>query len=63
MGEECGFPFIALFDSDVIVSPVDVHNCEFGASTEMIDDLGNGGGYVPIFLCPLVYGSVVLYWL
>ena len=25
MGEECGFPFINLLDSDVVVSPADVY--------------------------------------
>ena len=63
MGEECGFPFITLFDPDVVVSPADVYNCEFSASTEVINDLGNKGGHVSVLLCPLVDGSVVLYWL
>ena len=62
MGKECSFSFITLFDSDVVLSPADVYNCEFGTSTEVINDLGNEGGYISVFLCPFVDGLVVLYW-
>ena len=62
MGEECGFSFISFFDSDVVVTPVDVYNCELGAPTEVVYDLGNEGGYISILLHPLVDGLVVLYW-
>ena len=54
MGAECGFLFITLFDSDVVVSPADVYNHELGASTEVVDDLGNEGGYISVFLSPFV---------
>ena len=63
MGEECGFSFISFFDSDIVVTPADVYNCELGASAKAVYDLGNEGGYISILLCPFVDGSVVLYWL
>ena len=62
MGEECHFSFVTLFDPDVIVPPADVYNCELGASAEVVDDLGNERGHVPVLLHPFIYGSVVLYW-
>ena len=62
MGEECCFALILFLDSDVIIAPVDVYNCEFGASTKVVDDLGNEGGYISIFLCPFIDRLVVLYW-
>ena len=62
MGEECSLSFIPFLDLDVVVPPVDVYDCELGASTEAVNDLGNERGYVSILLCPFVYGSVVLYW-
>ena len=62
MGEKCGFPLVSFFDADVVVTPADVYNCEFGASAEVIYDLGNEGGYVSILPCPFIDGSVVLYW-
>ena len=62
MGEECSFPFIPFLDSEVVVPPADVYDCKLGASTEVVDDLGNEGGYVPILLHPFVYGLIVLYW-
>ena len=34
MGEKCSFPFVTLPDVDVVISPLDVHNCELGTSTE-----------------------------
>ena len=54
MGKECSFPFIALFDANVVVPPADVHDCELSASGEVVNDLGNEGGYISIFLCPFV---------
>ena len=63
MGEECCFAFIPFFDSDVIITPVDVYNCELGAPTKAVDDLGNERGYISVFLCPFIDRSVVLYWL
>ena len=62
MSEECCFSFIALLNPNIVISLVDVHNCEFGAPAEVVNDLGNEGGYIPVLLCPFVYGSVVLYW-
>ena len=62
MGEECCFAFIPFFDLNVIVTPADVHNCELGTPAIAVDDLGNEGGYISVFLCPFVDGSVVLYW-
>ena len=62
MGEECCFSFVSFLDLDVVVTPADVYNCELGASAKVVNDLGNEGGYISIFLCPLVDRSVVLYW-
>ena len=62
MSEECSFPFVSLFDSDVVVSPADIYYCELGASTEAVYDLGNEGRYISVFLCPFVDGLIVLYW-
>ena len=62
MGKECHFSFITFFDLNIVVSPVDVYDCELGASTEVVDNLGNEGGYIPVLLYPFIYGSVVLYW-
>ena len=36
MGEECGFSFVSFFDSDVVVTPMDVYNCELGAPAEVV---------------------------
>ena len=63
MGEKHGFSFIAFLYTDVVICPVDVHNGELGAPAEVINDLGNEGGYIPVLFCPFVYDSVVLYWL
>ena len=62
MGEECCFALVSFLDSDVIVTPVDVYDCEFGAPAKVVNDLGNEGGYISIFLCPFIDRSVVLYW-
>ena len=62
MSEECSFSFISLFNSDVVVTPTDIYNCEFGASAEAVYNLGNEGGYISVLFCPFVDGSVVLYW-
>ena len=63
MSEECSFSFISLFDLDIVVSLADVHNYKLSASTKAINNLRNKGGYIPVLLCPFVYGLVVLYWL
>ena len=62
MSEECSFSFVSLFDSDVIVSPADIHYCEFSASAEAVYDLGNEGGHISVLFCPFVDGSIVLHW-
>ena len=61
-GEGCSLPFISFLDLDVIVSPFDVKLCEQGASLEVVDDLGNEWGDIPISFGPFVHWSVVLYW-
>ena len=62
MSEECSLSFVSLFDSDVVVSPADIYHCKLGASTEVVYDLGNEGGYISVLLCPFVDGLIVLYW-
>ena len=62
MSKECHFSFISFFDLDVVVSPADIYYCELGASTEVVYDLRNEGGYISVLLCPFVDGSIVLYW-
>ena len=63
MGEECGFPFVSFFDLDVVIAPMDIYDCKFGASAEAVYHLGNEGRYVSILFGPFVDGLVVLYWL
>ena len=62
MGEECSFSFLPFLDPDVVVPPADVYDYELGASTEVVDDLGNERGYISILLFPFVYELIVLYW-
>jgi len=59
-GEECRFPFISLFDTNIIVSPTYVKFGEEGAAGETINSLGNERGDIPVLLGLLVDRSVVL---
>jgi hypothetical protein len=61
-GKEGGFPFISVFDTDVVIPPLDVKFGEQGAPTKVVNSLGNEWGVVAIFLSPLVDRSIVLYW-
>ena len=61
MSEECSLSLVSFFYPDVVVSPIDIHNRELGASTEMVNNLGNERGYISVLLCPFVYGLIVLY--
>jgi hypothetical protein len=61
-GEECHFPFIARFDLYVVISPSYVKFSEQRAPCESVDYGGNERRYIMVLLCPLVHGSVVLYW-
>ena len=62
MSKECSLSLVSFFDSDIVVTPADVYNCELGASAEVVYDLGNEGGYISILFHPFIDGSVVLYW-
>ena len=62
MSEECSFSFVSFLDLDVVIAPVDIYDCEFGASAEAVYHLGNEGRYISILFCPFIDGSVVLYW-
>ena len=62
MGEECSFSLVSFLDSDVVVAPMDIYNCEFGASAEVVYHLGNEGGYVSVLFGPFIDGLVVLDW-
>ena len=62
MGKECHFSLITLFDPNIVVSPADVHDYELSASAEVVNNLGNERGYVPVLFCPFIYGSIILYW-
>jgi hypothetical protein len=48
MCEEGGFPFIALFDTDVVIAPADIECGEQGTTAETINDLGNKGRHVAV---------------
>ena len=61
-GEEGGLPFVAIFDTDVVVPPSDVELSEQCASAEVVDGLGNEGRDVAILFGPFVDWLVVLYW-
>jgi hypothetical protein len=60
--EEGSFPLISVFDANVVVSLADIELSEQGASTEVVNSLGNKGGDVPIFLGPFVDWPIILYW-
>jgi hypothetical protein len=61
-GEKGSFPFICLFNLNVVVSPSDVKLGEQGTSAEAINGLGNEGGDISVFLSPFVDWAIVLYW-
>jgi hypothetical protein len=61
-GEKGSFPFVAMFDMNIIISPTDIKFGEQGASAEAIYSLGNKGGNVSVFLSPFVDWAIVLHW-
>ena len=40
---EGGFPFVALFDANVVVSPSDVEFCIVAGALEFVDEVGDQG--------------------
>ncbi len=58
--EERRFPFISLFDADIVVSPAYVEFGEEHTACEAVNGLGNEGRYVSVLLSPPIDGSVVL---
>ena len=61
-GKEGGLPFIAIFDTDIVIPPSDIELGEQGTSAKAVDSLGNEWGDVAILLSPLVDRLIVLYW-
>src|SRR5216684_2037765 len=59
-GEECRFPFVSLFDANIVVSPTYVKFGEEGAAGKAVNGLGNEGRHVAVLLSPSVDGLVVL---
>jgi len=39
--EEGGFPFISFFDSNVVISPLNIDFCKECAASKLLNDLGN----------------------
>src|SRR5216684_5133276 len=59
-GEERRFPFVPLFDANIVVPPSYIELSEEGATSKAINGLGNEGRHIAVLLSPLVDGSVVL---
>ena len=59
-GKERRFPFVSLFDTDIVVSPTYIEFSEEGATGKAVNGLGNEGRHVAVLLSPSVDGSVVL---
>src|SRR5258708_4116129 len=59
-GKERRFPFVSLFDADIVVSPMYIKFGEEGAAGKAVNGLGNEGRHVAVLLSPSVVGSVVL---
>src|SRR6266850_4345508 len=61
MSKECGSPFVAFFDANVVISPSYVEFCEKGASAESVDYLWYKWGDISVLLRPFVQWSIILY--
>jgi hypothetical protein len=59
--EEGCLPFIPWFDSNIVVSPVDIELREEGAATKAVNSLWDQGRDIAILPCPLIHRSIVLY--
>ncbi len=57
---ECGFPFVAFFNLDIIVSPLYIEFGEERSTLELFQDRFNQGEWVVIADCLFVQFSVVL---
>jgi hypothetical protein len=60
MGEKGGFPFVAGFDANVVITPLNIKGGKQSASTKVVDDLRDERGYVAIMDGPLVDWSIIL---
>jgi len=60
--KECRLPFVAFFDTDVVVSPSYVEFGEEGTPGKVVNSLGYEGGYITILLGPLVDWLIILDW-
>src|SRR5258708_72445 len=54
VSNKCCLPFIAIFYSDVIVTPSNIELSEEGSCANFIDELGNNGQGIHVTECPLV---------
>ena len=61
VAHKCHFPFITFLDSDIIVSPLEIHFGEHLSPFELIDKLENERKGVVIFNHVLVQIVIVLY--
>src|SRR5258708_29409951 len=59
-GKERCFPFVSFLDTNIVVPPMYVEFGEEGATSKVINGLGNERRHVPLLLGPSVNGSVVL---
>ena len=59
-GFECCFPFVTLFDVDVVISPLDVELCEPFLSGDTMDEFGDKREGVAIRDGPRIQLSIVL---
>ena len=58
----CRFPFVSLFDANIVVSPTYIEFGEEGAAGKAVNGLGDEGRHIVVLLSPSVDGSVVLDW-
>ena len=57
---ECGFPFVAFFDTNIIISPSYVHFREYFGVLNVIDEIADERKWIAIFYCSIVKLLVVL---
>ena len=58
---ESRFPFVALLDADIVVSPADIQLCKVSRSLEAVDQVIYKGEWVPVFAGYCVKRVIVLY--
>jgi hypothetical protein len=56
------FPSILLFNENFIIPPFNIEPCEYGGSSQAVNELGNKRRGIAIFNCSSIHCSVVLDW-